>query len=66
MNNEKNMQQIILSHLKEVEQQNSVKVLLAVESGSRAWGFHSAESDWDVRFVYVHNSLGYPLTTATG
>ena len=49
------MQQVILSHLKESEQQNGVKVLLAVESGSRAWGFHSAESDWDVRFVYVHN-----------
>ena len=54
-NNENNMQQIILSHLEDVEQQNNVKVLLAVESGSRAWGFHSAESDWDVRFVYVHN-----------
>ena len=55
MNSENNMQQVILSHLKEVEQQNDVKVLFAVESGSRAWGFHSAESDWDVRFVYVHN-----------
>lgn len=55
MNNENNMQQIILSHLEEVERQNNVKVLLAVESGSRAWGFHSAESDWDVRFIYVHN-----------
>ena len=49
-----NMKTIILSHLEEVERKNNVKVLLAVESGSRAWGFHSAESDWDVRFVYVH------------
>lgn len=48
------MQKAILSHLNHVEQENNVKVLLAVESGSRAWGFHSAESDWDVRFVYVH------------
>ena len=48
------MKKVILSHLKEVERENNVKVLLAVESGSRAWGFHSAESDWDVRFVYVH------------
>ena len=55
MNNEKDMQQLILSHLEEVEKQYDVRVLLAVESGSRAWGFHSAESDWDVRFVYVHN-----------
>ena len=51
---ETNMQKAILSHLNHVEQENNVKVLLAVESGSRAWGFHSAESDWDVRFVYVH------------
>ena len=55
MNNENNMRQLILLHLEEVEQLYGVKVLLAVESGSRAWGFHSAESDWDVRFVYVHN-----------
>ena len=54
MNEETNMQKAILSHLNHVEQENNVKVLLAVESGSRAWGFHSAESDWDVRFVYVH------------
>ena len=54
MSNENNMQQNILSHLEQVERENDVKVLLAVESGSRAWGFHSAESDWDVRFVYVH------------
>lgn len=51
---ETNMQKAILSHLNHVERENNVKVLLAVESGSRAWGFHSAESDWDVRFVYVH------------
>lgn len=48
------MKKVILSHLEEVERENNVKVLLAVESGSRAWGFHSAESDWDVCFVYVH------------
>lgn len=54
MNEEINMKKVILSHLEEVERENNVKVLLAVESGSRAWGFHSAESDWDVRFVYVH------------
>lgn len=48
------MQQTILSHLQEVEEQYNVRVLLAVESGSRAWGFHSDESDWDVRFIYVN------------
>ena len=54
MNENNNMKKIILSYLEDVERENNVKVLLAVESGSRAWGFHSPESDWDVRFVYVH------------
>lgn len=34
--------------------EKGVRVLLAVESGSRAWGFASPDSDYDVRFVYVH------------
>ncbi len=54
MNENNNMNTAILPHLEQVERENDVRVLLAVESGSRAWGFHSAESDWDVRFVYVH------------
>ncbi len=59
MNEKTNMKKVILSHLVEVERENNVKVLLAVESGSRAWGFHSAGSDWDVRFVYVHQLNWY-------
>lgn len=38
--------------LDEIELQNSVRILLAVESGSRAWGFPSPDSDYDVRFPY--------------
>lgn len=53
------MRHNILKHLHNVEQQYDVKVLLAVESGSRAWGFHSEESDWDVRFIYVHKLNWY-------
>ena len=49
-----NMKQNILKYLHDIETQYDVKVLYAVESGSRAWGFHSEESDWDVRFIYVH------------
>jgi len=37
-----------------IEQQNSVKIIYACESGSRAWGFASTDSDFDVRFIYVH------------
>ena len=38
--------------LREIENEYNVKVLLAVESGSRAWGFASPDSDFDVRFIY--------------
>ncbi len=36
------------------EKEHGVKVLYAVESGSRAWGFASPNSDFDVRFIYAH------------
>lgn len=36
------------------EKEHGVKVLYAVESGSRAWGFASPNSDYDVRFIYAH------------
>ena len=39
--------------LKEIERKNNVRVLYACESGSRAWGFESQDSDYDVRFIYV-------------
>ncbi len=39
--------------LKEIESREGVRILHAVESGSRAWGFASHDSDYDVRFVYV-------------
>jgi len=37
-----------------IEQAHGVRILFAVESGSRAWGFPSPDSDYDVRFVYLH------------
>lgn len=48
------MEQTIRSQLKNIERQYDVRILFACESGSRAWGFPSPDSDYDVRFVYVH------------
>ena len=44
----------VLEALANIEAGEGVRVLLAVESGSRAWGFASPDSDYDVRFIYVH------------
>ncbi len=43
----------IMSSLRKVEASENVRVLFACESGSRAWGFPSRDSDYDVRFVYI-------------
>jgi uncharacterized protein len=40
--------------LRMIEHKYAVRVLYAVESGSRAWGFASVDSDYDVRFIYAH------------
>lgn len=44
----------ILHRLRAAEAEHGVRILLAVESGSRAWGFESPNSDFDVRFIYAH------------
>ena len=49
----------IKKELARLESQHEIKILLAVESGSRAWGFASADSDWDVRYVYIHRLEWY-------
>lgn len=48
------IQSQIIERLSDIERERNVRILFAVESGSRAWGFPSPDSDYDVRFVYVH------------
>jgi hypothetical protein len=47
------MAEQIRSELSTIEREHGVKIVLAVESGSRAWGFPSRDSDYDVRFIYL-------------
>ncbi len=49
----------VLSELADIERRHDVRVLFACESGSRGWGFASPDSDYDVRFVYVHRPAWY-------
>ncbi len=53
------MRETILKRLNEIERNENVRILLAVESGSRAWGFASPDSDYDVRFIYVRPKAEY-------
>ena len=48
-----------MSKLQEMEEKEDIRILLAVESGSRAWGFASPDSDYDVRFIYVRKKEDY-------
>lgn len=47
------IQQQIIEELNAIEREEQVRILYACESGSRAWGFPSQDSDYDVRFIYI-------------
>lgn len=53
------MEQRIQATLDQIERSQNVRILYAVESGSRAWGFESADSDYDVRFIYSRGPREY-------
>lgn len=53
------MRRRIQGELDAIEHNHDVHILLAIESGSRAWRFPSQDSDYDVRFVYVHSMDTY-------
>ena len=53
------MEAAIKQKLYDIEQEEHIRILYACESGSRAWGFASNNSDYDVRFLYVRSRRWY-------
>ncbi len=53
------MREKIIAELHRIEEVENVRIIMAIESGSRAWGFDSVDSDYDVRFIYVRNEEDY-------
>lgn len=53
------MKEKIKKVLIDLEKEKGIKILFAVESGSRAWGMESENSDYDVRFVYIRKKEDY-------
>jgi predicted nucleotidyltransferase len=60
------MKSRIVKELNEIEKNYDVKVIYACESGSRAWGFASEDSDYDVRFIYLNFSENLTLRCLSG
>ena len=51
--------ELVLLKIREIEHEEKIKILHVIESGSRAWGFASPDSDYDVRFIYVRDKKKY-------
>lgn len=53
------MMDLVPRKLRELEKEYGIRVLYAAESGSRAWGTHTPDSDFDVRFIYIRPREDY-------
>ena len=53
------VEELVRMKIKEIEEKEHVRVLHVVESGSRAWGISSPDSDYDVRFIYAQEKDFY-------
>ena len=48
------MKEVIRQQLQKIEVEHDVKIIYACEAGSRATGLSTTNSDYDVRFLYIH------------
>ena len=56
---EQKIYDIVRANLLKIEAEHDVSILFCIESGSRAWGFESIDSDYDIRFIYAHKMNWY-------
>lgn len=56
---QKEMMLLVPEKLRQLEAEYGIRILYAVESGSRAWGTHAPHSDFDVRFIYIRPRVDY-------
>ena len=57
--NSNKITQSIKEKLSQIEERENIRIIYACESGSRAWGFASPDSDYDVRFIFVRPVQDY-------